>query len=82
MTGQCQKLMSARHVPESTRSTIRGTVWRANMRISCLLLDEFRAAGVEVVFLNHALGQSPEAMACDLVTQAIRSIEPGSLLLR
>jgi site-specific DNA recombinase len=25
-----------------------------------LLLDEFQAAGVEVVFLNHALGQSPE----------------------
>ena len=25
-----------------------------------LLLDEFRAAGVEVVFLNRALGQSPE----------------------
>jgi site-specific DNA recombinase len=25
-----------------------------------LLLDEFQAAGVEVVFLNHALGQMPE----------------------
>jgi site-specific DNA recombinase len=25
-----------------------------------LLIDEFRRAGVEVVFLNHALGQSPE----------------------
>src|SRR6266851_2499829 len=25
-----------------------------------LLLDEFQAAGVKVVFLNHALGQSPE----------------------
>ena len=25
-----------------------------------LLVDEFRRAGVEVIFLNRALGQSPE----------------------
>ena len=30
------------------------------MLIQALLLDEFKAAGVEVVFLNRALGESPE----------------------
>ena len=31
-----------------------------NYAYQFLLLDEFRRAGVEVVFVNHALGQSPE----------------------
>jgi site-specific DNA recombinase len=31
-----------------------------NYAYQFLLLDEFRRAGVEVIFLNHALGQSPE----------------------
>ena len=31
-----------------------------NFALQYLLLEEFRAGGVEVVFLNRALGQSPE----------------------
>src|SRR5206468_10543762 len=31
-----------------------------NFALQYLLLDEFHARGVEVVFLNRALGQSPE----------------------
>ena len=38
----------------------RQIAWRANTPIKCCLVDEFRRAGVEVVFLNRALGQSPE----------------------
>jgi hypothetical protein len=29
-----------------------------------LLVDEFRRAGVEVLFLNRALGQSPAVLRC------------------
>jgi site-specific DNA recombinase len=31
-----------------------------NFALQYLLLEEFRSAGVEVVFVNHALGESPE----------------------
>ena len=33
--------------------------WRANMR-PVLLVDEFQRGGVEIIFLNRALGRSPE----------------------
>lgn len=35
------------------------TVWR-KAAYQAVLLDEFKHSGVELVFLNHALGQSPE----------------------
>ena len=38
----------------------RRIAWPANNAYQVLLVDEFRRAGVEVIFLNQALGQSPE----------------------
>jgi site-specific DNA recombinase len=47
-----------------------------------LLLDEFRAAGVEVVFLNHALGQSPEDELLLQVQGMVAEYERAKILER
>src|SRR5215472_14202646 len=38
----------------------RLTAWPAGMPTKCCSLLEFTRAGVEVVFLNHGFGQTPE----------------------
>src|SRR5262252_7681860 len=47
-----------------------------------LLLDEFRAAGVEVVFLNRALGQSPEDELLLQVQGIVAEYERAKILER
>src|SRR5262252_664027 len=47
-----------------------------------LLLDEFRAAGVEVVFLNRALGQSPEDELLLQVQGMVAEYERAKILER
>src|SRR5215468_10212044 len=47
-----------------------------------LLLDEFRAASVEVVFLNHALGQSPEDELLLQVQGMVAEYERAKILER
>src|SRR5260370_155 len=47
-----------------------------------LLLDEFQAAGVEVVFLNHALGQSPEDELLLQVQGMVAEYERAKILER
>ena len=47
-----------------------------------LLLDEFRAASVDVVFLNHALGQSPEDELLLQVQGMVAEYERAKILER
>src|ERR671931_82706 len=47
-----------------------------------LLLDEFQAAGVEVVFLNRALGQSPEDELLLQVQGMVAEYERAKILER
>jgi site-specific DNA recombinase len=47
-----------------------------------LLLDEFQQAGVEVVFLNHALGQSPEDELLVQVQGMIAEYERAKIIER
>lgn len=47
-----------------------------------LLLDEFQRAGVEVIFLNRALGQSPEDELLVQVQGMVAEYEPAKILER
>lgn len=52
------------------------------MRICVLLLDEFKRAGVEVIFLNHRFGQTPEDELLVQVQGMVAEYERAKILER